>query len=491
MWEHLLGGFANLAQPMALLVLASGVIIGYFVGAMPGLTGALGLALLMPFTFGMDPVIAIIFLSSAYMASEYGGAITAILINTPGTASSAPTALDGYPLALQGKAGKALGVSIIASGFGNFVGSLLLMLAAIPVAAFALRFGGPEYFALAFLGLSIVSSISTGSAVKGWISALFGLLICCIGIDRIDGIPRFVPHWIFLGGVPFVPAMVGLFAVSEVMVMFEKRKKDEVIVEANVSDLPNAADLKSCIIPGMQGTIIGYIIGVIPAVGISVAAWLSYDFTKRYSKHPEMFGKGSLEGIASCEASNNAAVAGAMVPTLTLGVPGTPASAILIAALMIQGLQPGPLLFTRNPEIPYAIFATFLVSGPIMTLFGLFCAKFFAKVTLIPRGVLAFIVLGICFLGTFALDNSMFNVWIAFAFGLVGYAMKKFDYPIAPTVLAMILGPILEYNFRLALLMGRGSFMIFLTRPIALTILILTLFSFIAPLVKSRFKKSR
>ena len=488
MLEHLLAGFVHLSQPSALLVLAGGVFIGYFVGAMPGINAALGLALLMPFTFGMDPVTAIIFLSATYMASEYGGAITAILINTPGTASSAPTALDGYPLALQGKAGKALGVSIIASGFGNLIGSLLLMLAAIPLAAFALKFSGPEYFALAFLGLSIVSSLSAGSPIKGWTSALFGLLISCIGLDRIDGIPRFVPHFIFFGGVPFVPMMVGLFAVSEVMVMFEKRKKDEAHFETNVSDLPNTQELKSCVVPSLQGTIIGFIVGVIPAVGISVAAWFAYDYTKRRSKHPEKFGKGSLEGIASCEASNNAAVAGAMVPTLTLGIPGTPAAAILMAALMIQGLQPGPLLFTRNPEIPYAIFATFLISGPILTVFGLFFARFFAKVTLIPRGALAFMILGVCFLGTFALGNTMFNVWIAFVFGLVGYVMKKFDYPIAPAVLAMVLGQILEYNFRLALLMGRGSFMIFLTRPIALVILLVALASFALPLIKHSFK---
>ena len=490
MFELLIAGFGDLFKPASLLALTSGTIIGYFIGAMPGLNSALGIALLLPFTFGMDPVPAIILLTSLYMASEYGGGLTAILVNTPGNPASAATALDGYPLAQQGKAGKALGVSILASGFGNFVGAVLLIMTSVPLAAFALRFGGPEYFALAFFGLSMVSSLSSGSPIKGWISAFLGLLVSCIGLDRIDGVSRYVFNFQFLGGIPFVPAMVGLFAFSEVMIMLERKKKDEVVFTGDVGNLPTISELKTCLPFSIIGVIVGYLVGIIPAVGTSVATWLAYDTGKRFCKNPN-YGKGALEGVATCEAATNATTAGAMVPTLTLGIPGAPGAAVLMGAFTIQGLQPGPLLFARNPEIPYAIFATFLLSAPVMTIVGLSCAKYFARVTIMPREILAFLIVGISVLGTFALENNIFNVWIAFVFGILGYFMKKFDYPTAPMVLAMVLGPLTEFNFRLALLMGHDNPMIFVTRPISLTVLVIALISFMMPLIRANFTRKK
>ena len=484
MLQHLMAGFGYLFEPTALLALFAGTFIGYFVGAMPGLNPTLGVSLLIPFTFGMKPVPAMVLLTSLYMACEYGGGITAILINTPGTSAAAATALDGYPLTQQGKAGKALGISIISSGIGNFLSTLLLIVSAVPLASFALKFGGPEYFALALFGLSIVSGLSTGSIVKGWTSAILGLLLSCVGVDKIDGISRFVVSYHFLGGIPFVPAMVGLFAISEVLILFGEAGNEPRTFDGKMSDLPSPADIKSCLRPIMRGTFLGYIVGVIPAAGANIASWLAYNDAKRRSSRPELFGKGAIEGIAACESANNAAVSGALVPLLTLGIPGSSAAAVLIGALTIQGLQPGPLLFTRNPEIPYSIFACFLVAAPLMTFLGLSCAKLFSKVALVPREVLAFSVIGVCVLGTYALDNSMFYVWVAFAFGVVGYIMRKYDYPTAPMVLAMVLGQMAEYNLRLALLMGRGSFVIFLKRPISLAILALALFSFVAPLLK-------
>lgn len=474
------------------MALFAGTFIGYFVGAMPGLNPTLGISLLIPFTFGMKAVPAMVLLTGLYMACEYGGGITAILINTPGTSAAAATALDGYPLTRQGKAGKALGISMISSGIGNFLSTLLLIVSAVPLASFALKFGGPEYFALAFFGLSIVSSLSMDNMLKGWTSAILGLLLSCVGVDKIDGVSRFVVSYHFLGGVPFVPAMVGLFAISEVFILFgETEEKGTVGYDGIVSDLPTAADIKFTMPATLRGTLIGYIVGVIPAAGANIASWLAYNDARQRSKRPELFGHGAIDGIAACESANNAAVSGALVPLLTLGIPGSSAAAVLIGALTIQGLQPGPLLFTRNPEIPYSIFAAFLVGAPLMTLLGLYCAKFFAKVTLVPRETLAFSVLGVCVLGTYALDNSIFGVWVAFAFGVLGYVMRKCDYSTAPMVLAMVLGQMAEYNLRLALLMGKGSFMIFLRRPISLVVLALALFSFVAPLWKKYRTKAK
>ncbi|MDR1731287.1 MAG: tripartite tricarboxylate transporter permease [Synergistaceae bacterium] len=492
MLEHLTAGFVHIFEPSALLALLAGTVIGYFVGAMPGLNPTLGISLLIPFTFGMKPVPAIVLLTGLYMACEYGGGITAILINTPGTSAAAATALDGYPLTRQGQAGRALGISMISSGIGNLLSTVLLLFSAVPLAAFALKFGGPEYFALAFLGLSIVSTLSAEDLIRGCISAIFGLLLSCIGVDAVSGTSRFVVSYHFLGGMPFVPAMVGLFAISEVFSLFEKSEEKSLAgnVEGKVDSLPTVEDIKYVMPTILRGTLLGYIVGVIPAAGANIASWLAYNNARQRSGHPEKFGHGAIEGIAACESANNAAVSGALVPLLTLGIPGSSAAAVLIGALTIQGLQPGPLLFTRNPEIPYSIIAAFLLGAPLMTGLGIFCARFFAKVTLVPREIVAFSVLGVCILGTFALDNSMFYVWVMFAFGIVGYFMKKCGYPAAPMVLAMVLGQMAEYNLRLALLMGKGSFMIFLRRPICLIVLILTLFSLAWPLWR-KYKMKR
>jgi putative tricarboxylic transport membrane protein len=491
MWGNLLAGFGYALQPPSLAAIFGGMLIGYFVGAMPGLNPTLGISLLIPFTFGMKPVPAIILLTCLYMACEYGGGITAILINTPGTSAAAATALDGYPLSLQGKAGKALGISILSSGVGSFFSTALLIVFAIPLARFALSFGGPEYFALALFGLSVISGLSAEKPLKGWISAVMGLLFSCVGMDSIDGASRYAVHLYLLEGLPFVAVMIGLFAISEVFILLENGKKSREDFAGKVDALPTREEMRSCRATVLRGTLIGFIIGVIPAAGANIASWVSYNDSKRRSRTPEAFGKGALEGIAASESANNSAVSGALVPLLTLGIPGSSAAAVLIGALTIQGLQPGPLLFTRHPEIPYSIFAAFLIAAPFMTLFGLTCSKFFARVSSVPDEILAFCVFSVCVLGTYAVGNSIFHVWIALSFGVLGYFMKKFGFPTAPMVLAIVLGPMAETNFRLGMLMGEGNFSIFFTRPISLAIVFVSLLSLVTPLIKRRIERKK
>ncbi|MDN5347552.1 MAG: putative tricarboxylic transport rane protein [Clostridia bacterium] len=485
MLENLLMGFQVVLQWSNLLALLAGTLMGYFVGAVPGLTPTVGIALLIPFTFGMDPVASIVMLVGLYMAAEYGGGITAILVNAPGTPAAAATAFDGYPLAKQGKAGKALGISIISSGIGAFVSSILLILFAVPLANFALQFGPPEYFALAVFGLSVVAGLSAESWLKGLLAVAMGLLVTTIGLDPITGITRYTFINDLMEGVPFVPALIGLFAVSEVLMLFEETKTGQLIIEKAAGALPTLNEIKSCASTIARGIGIGYIIGMIPGAGATIASFVSYNEAKRASKNPEKFGTGVIQGIAASESANNSAVAGVLVPLLTLGIPGSASAAVLIGALTIHGLQPGPLLFTKHPEVPYSVFACLLIAAPIMLSIGLGGAKLFAKVTLIPKSVLASVVLCICFLGAYSFGNSMFPVWVAFISGIIGYVLRKFGFPTAPVVLALVLGYMAESNFRRALLMGEGSYTIFFARPLSLVILILAVLSFGSPFVRN------
>ncbi|CEP67001.1 Protein of unknown function DUF112,transmembrane [Moorella glycerini] len=484
MWQNLLMGISLVFQPTNFLAILAGTIVGYFVGAMPGLTPTIGIALLIPFTFGMDPTASLVMLVALYMAAEYGGGITAILINTPGTAAAAATAIEGYQLTKQGKAGKALGMSIIASAFAVLVGTILMIFTSIPLANFALDFGGPEYFALAVLGLTMVAGLSGDSWLKGFLMAAFGLLITTIGIDTFTATKRYVFMPDLMEGIPFVPSLLGLFAISEVFIMFEETKLGQGIVEKFTGGLPTWQEIKASFMAMLRGTIIGYIMGVIPGAGATIASFIAYNEEKRVSKHPEKYGTGVIEAVASVEAANNSAVNGALVPLLTLGIPGSASAAILIGALMIHGLQPGPLLFTRNPEIPYSIFASLLVGTPIMLAIGLLGVNMWGKVTLVPRSIMAAVILGICVVGAYTFGNSMFPVWIALIFGVIGYILRKFGFPTAPIVLAMVLGFMAETNFRRALVMGKGSYAIFFTRPLSLAILIIAALSFSAPFIR-------
>jgi len=438
----------------------------------------------------MNPLPAIIFLIAIYKASYVGDSIPGTLINTPGGPAAAATALEGYPLSKQGKAKKALGMTIWASGFAAIVSAIMMIFLTLPIANFALSFGPPEYFLLAIMGLSVVAGLSMNSLAKGLMIAAVGLFLTTIGMDPIGGGFRFVANFYFLEGLPFVPAVIGLFAVSEIFIIMSKKKKEGEVVKLEGEGL-TFQEFKENGGPIFKGTILGFIVGLIPAAGANIITWLAYNEAKRTSKRPELFGHGSMEGIAATEASGNASCNGAMVPTLTLGIPGSSPLAVLMGALMLHGVVPGPLLFERNPEVPYTIFAAALVAAPVMIIVGLLGLKYFALVTLVPKSIIGGLVLGMCTIGAYALTSSMFGVWVAYIFGFVGYFLRRLDVPIPPLVLALVLGTMAEGEYRRTMLLSGGSNMIFFERPITIIIMILTVFMFVGPFVQNYRKKKK
>lgn len=472
-----------------LLALVAGVGIGYFVGALPGLTSSIGMALLIPFTFGLDSISAIVMLVSIYMASDYAGAIPAILVNAPGQPAAAVTAFDGFPMSQRGEAGKALNLSIMSSAAGALISGLLLIFTAQAMASAALEFGPAEYFALAVLGLSLVGVLSSGSTLKAIIGLLFGLTIVTIGIDPMDGSMRFVFDPMLIDGVPFLPALIGLFAMSEVFFMVENAHEKILPVadtpSANAS-LRNLAPYKFTV---LRSSIIGYVIGVIPGAGASIASLVSYAVAKRLSKTGESFGKGNPEGIVASEAANNAAVSGSLAPLLALGVPGSASAAVLIGGLTIQGLQPGPLLFRDAPEIPYSIFVSLFIGLPVMVIVGLLGVRLWVKITLIPRPAIATVVASICMLGAFAASNDTFEMMVTVVFGVIGYIFRKADIHPAPIVLALVLGDLMESNLRRALLMGADSFSLVFSKPISVVLLVCAAAVLLSPLLGRKAKQ--
>ena len=483
MFENLAIGFLAFGDPLVWLALVLGALAGYLIGAIPGLGPSLGVALLIPFTYGVDPVVAIVGLVALYAAAEYGGAITAVLINSPGTAAAVATAWDGYPLTQQGRAGEALSISIISSGTGIFVSTILLVLTAVPLSEFALRFGPGEYFALALVGLSLVAGLSDGSPIKGAVSMGIGLALATIGLDVQTGAPRFTggnPE--FFEGLPLVPVLLGLYALSEVLFMIEDgpSKKIRNSPVGTLMALPTKAvlDLKVVI---LRSSFLGYVIGVIPGAGASIASFVSYAVSKRLSKAPEKFGKGALEGVASSEAANNAAVAGALAPLLALGIPGSATTAVMVGALMVQGIQPGPLLFSRSPEIPYTVFVSLWVGVPVMVLIGLAGARIWVRVANLPRPAIAAIVAGICFVGAYSSETTMFPVYVMAACGLAGYVLRKLRFPLAPIILALVLGEMMETNFRRALISAKGDWAIFYTSPLTMVLFAIAVLAFVLP----------
>lgn len=491
MLEGLWAGFGILLTGKNLLGLLAGTLVGYFVGAMPGLTPSIGIALMIPFTFGMDPVLSMVMLVALYMAAEYGGGITAILLNAPGTAAAAATAFDGYPLAQSGQSGKALAISILSSGFGAFLSTILLIITAVPLAAFALAFGPSEYFALAAFGLSLVSSLGGKSLLKGVIAMIMGLLVVTIGLDPINGTPRFTFTEDFFEGIPFLPALIGLFALSEVFYILEDVKEKPITPEPLKGIGLNLRFFREKWVILIRSSIVGYIIGVIPGAGATIASMVSYNEAKRWSKDKDSFGKGNPEGIVASEAANNSSVSGAMAPLLALGIPGSASTAILIGALTIQGIQPGPLLFSKNPEIPYSIFASLLFGVPIMVAIGLLGARVWMKVTSIPKSMLAAVVTGICVLGAFSHSNSMYPVWVMMGCGMAGYILRKVEIPMAPIVLALVLGFMMEVNFRRALIVSDGDISVFLSHPITMITLILALLTLATPFFQGFRKRGK
>lgn len=486
-FELLLRGFATVLTGYNIVALVLGSFFGIIVGAIPGLTATMGIALLVPFTFGMNPITGIVMLLGIYTGAIYGGGIASILIKTPGTPAAAATTFDGYPMAQKGLAGKAIGMATVASGIGGTFTALCLTFFAPILANFALRFSAPEYFALAIFGLSVTVTLAGKSPLKGFISGALGLLIAMVGLDPMGGFPRFTFGFAEMtGGFAFVPMLIGLFALSEGF-----RQVELVLtapkVEAVLKDiLPKLHELKECAATFVRSCIIGLIVGITPAIGAETSCFVSYAEAKRTSKHPEKFGTGILEGVAAPQCAENASTGGDLLPMLTLGLPGDAATAVLMGALTIHNLQPGPLLFRDHADLVHEIFAGMITANIVFVILGLTFARFFARVININRRYLIPLIFIFCMVGSYAIDNTLFDLATAVVFGFVGYLMMRYGYPVSPMVLAQILGAMMESNFRRSMAMSRGDPLIFVTRPIAVTILVLAAFTTVVAIRRQR-----
>ncbi|MGI6790839.1 tripartite tricarboxylate transporter permease [Aminivibrio sp.] len=485
--SHLSEGLGALMGPIPLLVILAGVCVGILGGAMPGISPSMAVALLLPFTFGMSPSMGLVMLCAIYLAANYGGSITAVMINTPGTPSAVVTSFDGYPLTRQGKAGTALGISLIASVMGGFIGIFILVLFSAPLARFALKFWPAEYFALAILGLSTIASLGGGRWLESFIAVLLGLLLNTIGLDPLSGVSRYTFDVMRLyDGFSFIPVLIGLFALSEVFNGIESGEtvRPPVEPDSGSSPWPSVRDYLKLKYSMLRAGVLGTVIGIFPGAGGTIASFIAYDVEKRLSKNPDEFGKGAPAGVAAAEASNSSSVGGALVPLLTLGIPGSSSAAVLIGALMIHNLQPGPELFTKHPEIVYTLFSSLLVANVIILALGLLGARLWIKAALIPKRLLYPLIFAFSFIGSYAVRSSVFDVGVCLAFGLIGWLLTRAKFPVSPVVLGMILGTMIEKNLRATLMMGGYS--LFLSRPLSLSLLLLALASVAVPLVRER-----
>ncbi len=496
--EHIFASLMHLADPMVFLFLIGGVAVGLTVGSIPGLNDSITLAVLIPVTFSLDPDYAFPLLVGIYCAACYGGSIPAILLRIPGTASSVVTALDGYAMAQKGEAGQALGISTFSSVFGGITSSIILLFFAPVLASYALKFGPPEYFALALLGLSTVAGMSGGNVVKSLIVCVIGLLISTIGISPLTGYPRFTwdsPN--LFDGIPFIPMLIGLFGVTSVLELAESicadrlktkaGQKVEVIIPKIGRIIPKWSMIKRLTPTWVVSSGIGNVIGIIPGAGMLMAIYMAYDQAIRRNKDKQ-FGTGVPEGVAAPEAANNAVVASSMVPLLSLGVPGNSTSALFLGALLIQGLRPGPSLFNETPEIAYLIVVSFLVANIIMGPMGILLGRTLSRLIFkLPREVLGAAISILCLTGAFAVGNSVFNIWVAIGFGVLGFIFNKCDLPHSPLILAVVLGAMMERGLFQSLTLSHGSLSIFVTRPISLTLLIGAAFFMLSPLIKSSY----
>ena len=470
-----LAGLTTLTDPTLVFLLLCATLGGVVIGALPGLNATTGAALLLPFTLTMDPVPAIALLTAIYCSATFAGAITAILINTPGTSASATTCLDGYPMAQRGEAGRALGLAVVSSTVGGVFSVLVLMACAPILARAAYNFAPPEYFALTLFGLSMLISVGGGSAIKNLISGAFGILLATVGTDLLTSVKRFTfesPH--LYDGIGFVPVMIGVFGISELIAQASRLNEKRERVTMDAIKLPSKEDYRRVWKTILRSSGIGTFIGVLPAEGATVASMIGYNEAKRWSKKPEEFGKGSPEGIAGSEAANNSATGGAMVPTLALGIPGSPTAAVILAGLLVHGLRPGPTMFTDQAEFAYAIFWSMLFVNLLFLLVGLYGARAFARVTLIPVTVLWPCVFVFSIVGAYALDQSMFDVWIAIAAGILGYFMRMYGFSVVPLAIGLILGGMLEQRLGQSMVMLDEKWWLMLSRPISLFFFILT-----------------
>jgi len=471
-----------LFDPYLLFLIFVTTIIGIVIGVLPGLGATTGAALLLPFTLTMNPVHAIAVLATIYVSATFAGSITAILINTPGTSAAAATTFDGFPLAQRGEAGRALGIAVMSSTFGGIFSVIVLCFAAPLLARVAYEFRPPEYFALTIFGLSMLASISSGGAVKNLIGGVFGVWLSTIGAERVTAIERFMfGNYELYEGLSFVPVMIGLFAMSELLVQSRLANSAVEFVKLKAFSLPSMEDYKKIWKTVLRSSGIGTFIGILPAEGATVASMIGYSEAKRWSKNKDEFGNGAIEGIAGAESANNAATGGAMVPTMVLGIPGSGTTAIILVGLMVHGLRPGPYLFTEQVTAVYQIFGSMFVANIMFLLMGLYAAKLFARISLIPIAILWPIVFALSVIGAYALNSSLLDVWIVLIFGVIGFLARRFGFAVAPIAVGLILGKMVEVNLQNSLKIFEGAWWQIFTQPLAIFFLFLAFLGLCGP----------
>jgi len=468
-------------SPLNLLLIAGGTAIGIFVGAMPGLSATMAIALLLPPTFPLPPASGLSMLASLYMGAMYGGSIAAILLRTPGTPAAAATVLDGYPMARNGQAGKALGVSLVASFIGGLISSIGLLTVAPLLGKIALEFGPVELFAVAVLGLTIIASLSRGSTILGLLSGVLGTLFAMVGMDNITGVPRFTFGNINLfSGISFVVALIGLFSIPQAIRLIERKEdaKRELVVN-RITDkmLPTWKEFKALAVTIVRSSFIGLVVGLIPGTGGDTACWFGYNEAKRFSKHKEKFGTGIPEGVAAAEAADHRVVGGALIPTISLGIPGSSSTAVLMGGLMVHGIMPGPSLMSEYADVTYTLIWAVLFSNFAMLFFGLLLTRMSISVTRVKDRIMAPLIIVLCVIGSFSINNNIFDVVLMFAFGILGYFMDKLQVPTAPMVVGLILGDLFNVTLHQSLLISHGSWAIFVKNPISAVLLAIAFLS--------------
>jgi len=485
-------GFSTALQPLNILYCFIGVFIGTLIGVLPGIGPSGAIAILMPVTFNIPSVSAIIILAGIYYGAMYGGSTTSILVNIPGEAASVVTCIDGYQMARKGRAGPALGISAFGSFIAGISGIILLAVLAPSLAQIALDFGPPEFFSLMILGLTLVIYLGSASMIKALMMAAFGVVLGCIGQDPILGNPR-LTYGIeaLFDGVDLIPVIMGLFGISEVLINLEKKEQREIYETEIKGLLPTREDWKQSAKPIARGTLLGFFLGIVPGGGALLASFASYAIEKKFSKHPEKFGTGAIEGVAGPETANNAGTMGAMVPLLTLGIPSNVVMALLLAALMIHGTPPGPILIESHPDLFWGILASMILGNFLLLLLNLPLIGMWVQILKVPYKVLSPLIIMFCLIGAYSVHLNVVDIVIMLFFGGLGYLMKKYEYDAAPLVLAFILGPMLETALRQSLIVSHGSLYIFLQRPYSLLSLISALIFLVLPLIPFIRKKRK
>lgn len=491
-FELYLAGLSYFTNPMIFVASFLGVLVGIIFGALPGLTATMTIAVFIPFTFGMDPVVSFAFLLGLYTGAVYGGSISAILINIPGTPSAIATSLDGYPMCQQGRAGEAIGISTVSSAFGGFFSVIVLCVAAPLIAGLAIKFSAEEYVGITLIGLSIIAIISPGSTIKGLIGGVLGLILGTVGVDSISNYPRMIfGQAELIDGISVIPVMIGVYGLAEMFTQVSRVGNKKIVSQKLTRIVPSLRDIKRLMPTIFRSSIIGTIIGAIPAAGGSIASLVAYGQEKKFSRNRHLLGTGIIDGVAAPEAANNASTGGALIPMMTLGIPGDPMTAVLMGGLIIQGLRPGPILFQQQMPFVSSIFISLLLSVVFMLIIGLAGARIFSRLITVRKNYLIPAILIFCLVGSYAINNSLFDVGTLIIAGLAGFALKQANFSVAPIILGMILGPLFESNLRRSLMLSQGDWSTFVTRPFSLFFLIVVFIVLAGPSLILLLKKIR